>query len=79
MNLDYNLLNLYGWGFPTRAGQWARFPRPYDYGHASHECQHALATWIFTILYDMVSKIVMWLNGEIAYTHYQPNTKELKL
>ena len=26
----YNQFNLYGLGFPTRFGEWAREPRPYD-------------------------------------------------
>ena len=38
----YNPLNLYGWRFLTSAGQWAREPRPYDYGHTSHKCQQNL-------------------------------------
>ena len=44
-----------GVGVPTRVGQWARQPRPYDTDlsakdrHASHKCQHALATCVILI------------------------------
>ena len=41
MNRD-NLLNPYGLCLPTHVGQWARRPRPYDWTHTSHKCQHAL-------------------------------------
>ena len=28
------------------SSQWARGPRPYDYGHTLHKCQRALAILI---------------------------------
>ena len=37
----YNQFNPSGLGFPTRFGQWAREPRPYDYRQL-YTCQHAL-------------------------------------
>ena len=37
----YNQLNVYRLGVPSRVGQWARKPRPYDY-RQFYKCQHAL-------------------------------------